>query len=64
MLKMMGVFAEMERKMTIHRIKSGLNNARSKGIKLGRPELSIEDIPKKVIDNFDKYKNGELTKID
>jgi len=32
MLKMMGVFAEMERNMTIHRIKSGLCQQRNKNV--------------------------------
>jgi len=60
MLKMLGVFAEMERSMTIDRIKSGLKNARAKGVRLGRPTLTIGGIPKKVVGNFDKYSSGDL----
>jgi len=64
MLKMMGVFAEMERKMTIDRIKSGLKNAKAKGVKLGRPQLTVADIPKKVVDYFDKFRDMQISKVD
>jgi len=64
MLKMMGVFAEMERNMTVERIRSGLKNAKAKGVRLGRPALQAEDLPKKVIDHFKLYKNGHINKAD
>lgn len=60
MLEMMSVFAELERNMIVSRIKSGLDNARSKGKKIGRPELSIENLPVKFIKHYPKYKNKEL----
>ncbi|RWO87964.1 MAG: recombinase family protein [Mesorhizobium sp.] len=41
MFQMMGVFAEFERAMISERVKSGLNTARAKGKKLGRPRVSI-----------------------
>jgi len=64
MLQIMGVFAELERKMTIERINSGLNNARAKGIRLGRPKLTAKDIPKNVIDKFNLYQSGQLSKTE
>lgn len=63
-LQMAGVFGELERNMICDRIKSGLQNARAKGKKLGRPVLTAEKIPKKVVKLFDKYREGELKKID
>lgn len=63
-LQMAGVFAELERNMICDRVKSGINNARSKGVKLGRPALTATDIPDKVIKLYDKYINGEITKTD
>ncbi len=54
MLKMMGVFSEMERKMTIARVKSGMAHAKSKGVKLGRPEVGFEDIPTAFIKHYPK----------
>jgi len=64
MLKIMGVFAELEHSMTIERIASGLRHARAKGVRLGRPKLTAKDIPKKVIDKFALYQSGEITKTD
>ena len=64
MLKIMGVFAELERKMTIERIYSGLANAKAKGVRLGRPKLTAKDVPKKVLDKFLLYQDGEITKTD
>lgn len=64
MLKMMGVFAELERNMISHRVKSGVANARSKGKMVGRPRLKITDIPQKVIDRYEQYCAGVINKTD
>jgi len=62
MLKMMGVFAEMERDMTVDRIRSGIKNAKAKGTKLGRPAKTAADLPKSVLNNFELYKAGLVNK--
>ena len=64
MLQMMGVFAELERSMTIERIKSGLAHAKAKGVRLGRPFRTATEVPKKVLDYWPMYKAGTLTKVD
>jgi DNA invertase Pin-like site-specific DNA recombinase len=64
MLKMMGVFAELEQRMTVDRIKSGLANARAKGKQLGRPRISMNDLPPKVKEMWPLYKGGFLSKTD
>jgi DNA invertase Pin-like site-specific DNA recombinase len=64
MLKMMGVFSELERNMISQRVKSGIANARSKGKIVGRPQLKIKDIPEKVIDNYKLYENNSISKTD
>lgn len=64
MLKMMGVFSEIERNMISQRVKSGVANARSKGKVLGRPTLTIKDIPQKVIDTYNLYKDNTISKTD
>lgn len=51
MIKMWGVFAEMERNIISQRVKSGMDNAKAKGKKIGRPEITKENIP----DKFYKY---------
>ena len=62
MLKMMGVFSEMEKNMISARVKSGLDNAKAKGKILGRPSISIEDIPLNVIKAYDLLKAGKINK--
>jgi DNA invertase Pin-like site-specific DNA recombinase len=64
MLKMMGVFSEIERNMISQRVKSGIANARSKGKIVGRPQLTFKDIPQKVIDNYKLYENNSISKTD
>ncbi|MDL2273884.1 recombinase family protein [Oscillospiraceae bacterium OttesenSCG-928-G22] len=62
MLKMMGVFAEMERNMISQRVKSGMQNARAKGKEIGRPRITADEIPSVFIKHYPKYKKGELNK--
>lgn len=62
MLKMMGVFAELERNMISQRVKSGMENARSKGKNIGRPVTTEEDIPNIFYRHYPKYKKGEINK--
>ena len=62
MLKMMGVFAEMERNMISERVKSGMANAKAKGKIIGRPTTAIEDIPTQVLKSYDLLKNGKINK--
>ena len=40
MFQMLGVFAEFERSMIRARVMSGLERARSKGVKIGRPAIA------------------------
>jgi DNA invertase Pin-like site-specific DNA recombinase len=64
MLQMMGVFAQLERNMAIDRIKSGLANAKAKGVRLGRPKKTADDIPKKIIEYWHMYEGGMLSVTD
>ena len=60
MLLMWAVFAEMERDIIAERVKSGLQNARTKGKRLGRPELTEESIPDEFMRYYVRYINGQL----
>lgn len=60
MLKMMGVFAEMERNMISQRVKSGMANAKAKGKQIGRPVTTSEDIPHIFLKYYPKYKIKEI----
>ena len=62
MLKMMGVFAELERNIISQRVKSGMQNAKAKGKKIGRPAVTSEDIPSIFYKHYPKYKKGEINK--
>lgn len=64
MLKMMGVFAELERNMISQRVKSGMENARAKGKNIGRPPVTADDIPSIFYKHYPKYKKGEINKKD
>ena len=62
MLKMMGVFSELERNIISQRVKSGLQNAKAKGVPIGRPATSEDRIPSIFFKYYPKYKRGELNK--
>lgn len=62
MLKMMGVFSELERNIISQRVKSGMENAKAKGKTIGRPATTADDIPNVFYKHYPKYKNGEINK--
>ena len=62
MLKMMGVFAEMERNMISERVKSGMANAIARGKAIGRPIVTVENLPSIFIKHYPKYKVGQINK--
>ena len=62
MLKMMGVFSEMERNIISQRVKSGMDNAKAKGKMVGRPAVTADSIPGIFYKHYPKYKNGEINK--
>lgn len=64
MLKMMGVFSEIERNITSQRVKSGMQNAKAKGKTIGRPPVTADDIPSIFYKHYPKYKKGEINKKD
>ena len=59
-IQMSGVFAELEFGMIRERVKSGMANAKAKGIRLGRPPLSKDDIPQVFYRHYPAYKSGQL----
>lgn len=64
MLKMMGVFSELERNIISQRVKSGMENAKAKGKTIGRPATTADDIPNVFYKHYPKYKNGEINKME
>lgn len=62
MLKLMGVVSEIETNMVRQRVKSGLANARAKGVVLGRPKTSLDDIPQNIKDAYGLVKKKAINK--
>lgn len=62
MLKMMGVFSELERNMISQRVKSGMKNAKAKGKPIGRPAVNADAIPTIFYRHYPKYQKGEINK--
>ena len=61
MLMMWGVFAEMERDIISQRVKSGMKNAIAKGKKVGRPVLTVSQIPEKFWKHYGLYNEKKIT---
>ena len=59
-IQISGVFAELELGMIRERVKSGMANAKAKGVRIGRPQLTKEDIPPIFYRHYPSYINGEL----
>lgn len=62
MLKMMGVFSELERNIISQRVRSGMDNAKAKGKVIGRPPVTADDIPAIFYRHYPKYQKGEINK--
>lgn len=60
MIKMWGVFSEMERNIISQRVKSGMRNARAKGKQIGRPQTTVDRLPDKFWKYYQKYQAGEI----
>ena len=60
MLRMMAVFAQMERDITIQRIRSGMENARAKGKQIGRKKTTEDDIPASFFRYYPQYTKGNI----
>ena len=59
-IQMSGVFAELELRIIRERVKSGMANAKSKGVKLGRPQTTAEQIPPIFYKHYPSFKSGSL----
>lgn len=54
-MKMAGVFAELELQMIRARVRSGMQNAKVKGVKVGRKTTTKEDIPAVFYKHYPAY---------
>ncbi len=60
-LQISGVFAELELSMIRARVKSGMENAKAKGVSIGRPRTTAEQIPAVFLKFYPLYKSGQMT---
>lgn len=61
MLLMMGTFSQLEQRLTVARVKSGLANARAKGKSIGRPITCLKTLPSAFKMHLEGYRSGELS---
>ena len=59
-LQMAGVFSQLELAMIRARVKSGMENAAAKGVKIGRPQVTADNIPATFLRHYPAYKKGQL----
>ena len=59
-LQMAGVFSQLELAMIRARVRSGMANAKAKGVKIGRPQTTVDDIPSGFLRHYPAYKAGNL----
>lgn len=59
-LQMAGVFSQLELAMIRARVRSGMANAKAKGARIGRPQLTADQIPASFLRHYPAYKSGQL----
>ncbi len=59
-IQMSGVFAELELGMIRERVRSGMANAKAKGAKIGRPRVTLDEVPPLFLRHYPAYKSGNL----
>lgn len=59
-IQMSGVFAELELRIIRERVRSGMQNAKAKGRRIGRPQTTSEDIPAAFLKHYPAYKAKKM----
>ena len=59
-IQMSGVFAELELRIIRERVRSGMANAKNKGVKLGRPQTTVDQIPQIFYRHYPSFKSGSM----
>ena len=59
-IQMSGVFAELELRIIRERVRSGMANAKAKGVKIGRPPMTQEQIPTVFLRHYPAFQAGRL----
>lgn len=59
-LQIAGVFSQLELSMIRSRVRSGVENARAKGKRLGRPPVCAERMPEQFLRYYPRYQSGSI----
>ena len=59
-LQMAGVFSQLELAMIRARVRSGMANAAAKGARIGRPQITVDNLPSGFLRHYPAYKSGRL----
>jgi len=59
-IQMSAVFAELELSIIRARVKSGMENAKEKGKKIGRPQTTKDDIPPLFYKHYPAFASGQM----
>lgn len=59
-IQMSAVFAELELSIIRARVRSGMQNAKSKGKQIGRPRVTKDDIPAIFLRHYPEFVTGKL----
>ena len=59
-LQMAGVFSQLELAMIRARVRSGMEHAKAQGKKIGRPQVTKEDIPSVFFKHYPTYAAGKM----
>lgn len=59
-IQMSGVFAELELRIIRERVRSGMANAKAKGVAIGRPQTTKDDIPAIFYKHYPAFAQGNL----
>ena len=59
-LQMAGVFSQLELAMIRARVRSGMANAAAKGARIGRPQVTADNIPATFLRHYPAFKKGQL----
>lgn len=58
-IQMSGVFSQLELSLIRARVKSGMQNAKAKGVRLGRPPICASGVPERFLRYYPGYLNGK-----
>jgi DNA invertase Pin-like site-specific DNA recombinase len=63
-IMILGVVAQWERDIASERIKSGLAYARSRGVKVGRRKITVDNLPLNMLQHYKLYSSGEISQAE